>query len=214
MQMNRQWMSGDRRSPEWINGMHNFLNVAEANKRSNGFMCCPCKECRNERDFSSSKTIHIHLIEHGFMDNYNCWTKHGERGVIMEDNEEEENDNYPMFPEHGGTTMGEDEAEEEPLVDVPPDDDLRRVILDTKINCGSDNERLKLERMLEDHNKLLYPNWVDGQKKLGTTLELLQWKAETGTTDKGFEKLLKIIKKMLPRDNVLPPSTYEAKKVV
>ena len=26
--------------------------------------------------------------------------------------------------------------------------------------------------------------------------------------------MLKIIKKMLPRDNVLPPSTYEAKKVV
>ena len=26
--------------------------------------------------------------------------------------------------------------------------------------------------------------------------------------------MLKIIKKMLPSDNVLPPSTYEAKKVV
>ena len=60
----------------------------------------------------------------------------------------------------------------------------------------------------------MYPNCEDGNTKLGTTLELLQWKAETGTTDKGFEKLLKIIKKMLPRDNVLPPSTYEAKKVV
>ncbi|KAK1605083.1 hypothetical protein QYE76_028756 [Lolium multiflorum] len=32
--------------------------------------------------------------------------------------------------------------------------------------------------------------------------------------DKGFEKLLKIIKKMLPGENVLPSSTYEAKKVV
>ncbi|KAK1670522.1 hypothetical protein QYE76_058681 [Lolium multiflorum] len=68
--------------------------------------------------------------------------------------------------------------------------------------------------MLEDHNKLLYPNCEDGQKKLGTTLELLQWKAENGTSDKGFEKLLKIIKKILPRENVLPSSTYEAKKVV
>ena len=58
--------------------------------------------------------------------------------------------------------------------------------------------------MLEDHKKLLYPNCEDGQKKLGTTLELLQWKAENGLSDKGFENLLKIIKKMLPRDNVLP----------
>ena len=45
---------------------------------------------------------------------------------------------------------------------------------DAQINCGSENERLKLERMLEDHKKLLYPNCEDGQKKLGTTLELLQ----------------------------------------
>ena len=75
----------------------------------------------------------------------------------MEDNEEEEDDdNYPMFPEHGGTTMGEDKAEEEAIVDEP-DDDLRRAILDAQINCGSENERLKLERMLEDHKKLLYP---------------------------------------------------------
>ena len=92
-----------------------------------------------------------------------------------------------MFIEHGGTTMGKDGAEEEPIVDEP-DDDLHRAILEAKINCGSKNERLKLERMLEDHNKLLYPNCEDGQKKLVTTLELLQWKAENGVSDKRFEK--------------------------
>jgi hypothetical protein len=64
--------------------------------------------------------------------------------------------------------------------------------------------------MLEDHNKLLYPNCEDGQKKLGSTLELLQWKAENGLSDKGFEKLLKVMKKILPRDNELPTSMYEA----
>ena len=132
----------------------------------------------------------------------------------MEENEEEEdNDNYPTFTEDGETTMGEDEAEEEPIVDEP-DDDLRRAIHDAQINCESENERLKLERMLEDHRKLLYPNCEDGQKKLGTTLELLQLKAENGLSDQGFEKLLKRLKKMLPRGNVLPHNTYEAKKVV
>jgi hypothetical protein len=45
-------------------------------------------------------------------------------------------------------------------------------------------------------------------------LELLQWKAETGLSDKGFEKLLKIVKKMLPKNNKLPTSMYEAKKIV
>jgi hypothetical protein len=45
-------------------------------------------------------------------------------------------------------------------------------------------------------------------------LELLQWKTETGLSDNGFEKLLKIVKKMLPKDNELPASMYEAKKIV
>jgi hypothetical protein len=36
-----------------------------------------------------------------------------------------------------------------------PDDDLGRAILDAKINCGSEKERLKLEKILEDNNKLL-----------------------------------------------------------
>jgi hypothetical protein len=68
--------------------------------------------------------------------------------------------------------------------------------------------------MLQDHHKLLYPTCEDGQKKLGSTLELLKWKAETGVTGSSFEKLLVLMKKMLPRNNELPASTYEAKKLV
>ena len=121
-------MYGDRRSNEYMQGLRSFLNVAEANTR-NGFMCCPCRNCRNEKDYSCSKTLHIHLIQFGFMSGYNCWTKHGERGVMMEDNEEEQNDDIYMFPEYGANARGEAEDEEEP--DEPIiDDDLRRVIVD------------------------------------------------------------------------------------
>jgi hypothetical protein len=60
----------------------------------------------------------------------------------------------------------------------------------------------------------LYPICEDGQKKLGSTLELLKWKAKTGVTDSSFEKLLVLMKKMLLRKNKLPGSTYEAKKLV
>ena len=142
-------MYGDRRSSEFIIGLHIFLDVAKANKRD-GFIRCPCSLCKNSKNYSSSDRLHSHLLQYGFMPGYNCWTKHGEKGVRMEDNEEEEDDDtYPMFPEHGGTSMGEDEAEEEAFVDEP-DDDLGRAILDAQINCESENERLKLERMLED----------------------------------------------------------------
>ena len=103
MQMNRQWMYIDRRFDEFTSGLSNFIAVAEANKWG-GFMYCPCVNCQNVVNYSSSSTIHTHLLRSGFMRHYNCWTKHGERGVMMEDNEEEDDDdNYPMFAEYGDT---------------------------------------------------------------------------------------------------------------
>ena len=62
-------------------------------------------------------------------------------------------------------------------------------------DCESETERLKFQKLLEDHRKLLYPDCQNGLKKLGTTLELLQWKATNGVSDKGFGELLKLVKK-------------------
>ncbi|KAK1678447.1 hypothetical protein QYE76_039295 [Lolium multiflorum] len=152
------------------------------------------------------------------MPSYYCWTKHGEIGVMMEDNEEEEEDDdgYPNFPEYDDTAEGneDNEVEDQEAPDEPADDDLGRAIADARRECETEKERLAFDKMIEDHNKLLYPTCEDGHKKLGSTLELLQWKAENGVTDSGFGKLLTIIKRKLPRGNELPASTYEAKKIV
>ena len=59
---------------------------------------------------------------------------------------------------------------------------------------------------------MLYPDCKQDQKKLGTTLELLQWKASNDLSDKGFEELLKLIKNLLPEGNTLPETTYKVKK--
>ena len=88
---------------------------------------------------------------------------------------------------------------------------LVRLFVTHKENTKVKKEKIKFERMLEDHKKLLYPTCDVEQKKLGTTLELLQWKAKNGVSDKGFGELLKIQKKMLPKDNELSITTYEAK---
>ena len=92
MQMSHSWMYGDRRSATYREGVHSFREVAEANKRRNGCMICPCVQCRNEKDHKSSRVIQSHLLHVGFMPDYNVWTKHGETGVMMEDGDEEEID--------------------------------------------------------------------------------------------------------------------------
>ena len=147
--MNRQWMYIDRRFDEFTSGLSNFIAVAEANKHG-GFMYCPCVDCKNIVNYAHSSTIHGHLLRSGFMPSYYCWTKHGERGVMMEGNEEEEedDDSYPMFPEYGDTAEGneDNEAEDQEAPDEPADDDLGRAIADARRECETEKERLPSTR--------------------------------------------------------------------
>ena len=52
--------------------------------------------------------FHSHLLQPSFISGYNYWTKRGERGVIIKDNngEEEDDDNYARFPEYDGIKWG------------------------------------------------------------------------------------------------------------
>ena len=103
----------------------------------------------------------------------------------MEENEEEENDdNYTMFPEYGETTTEDNEEEEgEEHASEESADDLGQNIADARRDCETQKERDKFDQMLEDHKRALYPNCEDDLKKLGTTLEFLKWKTEFGWPD-------------------------------
>ena len=90
--------------------------------------------------------------------------------------------NYGAF--FDDTAMGEPEEDAEGH-DI--EDDLGQMLREAKKVCETEKELGDLKRMLEDYRTLLYPDCKQGQKKLGTTLELLQWKASKGFSDKGFE---------------------------
>ena len=136
-------MYGERRSSDFLAGLHKFIHEAETNKEY-GFMPCPCVDCRNVKEHFSSRTLQGHLLRRGFMPSYNVWTKHGERGVMMEDNgEEEDDDNYPMFPEEYGDTAMEDNEEEggeEQRASDEPADGLGRIIFYAKRECDTEKE--------------------------------------------------------------------------
>ena len=50
-----------------------------------------------KRNSEKKDTLWNHLALNGFMSNYSLWTKHGEIGVMMEDNEEDDDgdNNFP-----------------------------------------------------------------------------------------------------------------------
>ena len=131
-----------------------------------------------------------------------CLDKAWGKGVIME-NDEEEDDQIPDWTQEGAFAddpMGEDSLGDT-QGDAPADeplDELGEMLCGEKEDCEKVKESKKFERMLEDHKKPLYPGCKEGQKKLGSTLEMLQWKARHGLSDKGFNDLMQIVKDMLP----------------
>ena len=121
----------------------------------------------------------------------------------MLDNNIEEDDrisdfaaNYNAF--FNDTAMGEPEKDAEGH-DVK--DDLGQMLREAEEVCETEKESRDLKRMLEDYRTLLYLDCKQDQKKLGITLELLQWKASNSLSDKRFEELLKILKNLLPEGN-------------
>ena len=70
----------------WING------DVDAHKSSKCFMYCSHRICGNKKEFLKRNTLHVHLYEKSFMDNYTLWTKQDEPGVVMEDDEGDNTD--------------------------------------------------------------------------------------------------------------------------
>ena len=103
------------------------------------------------------------------MDNYTLWTKYGEPGVPMEDNEEDNNDdNIPDWAHLYEAGVFEDkpmhEAEANAAKEQPPPDELGQVLIDAHRDAEILKKSKKIEKMLEDHRKMLYPDCKQGLK--------------------------------------------------
>ncbi|CAA0820321.1 Unknown protein [Striga hermonthica] len=69
------------------------------------------------------------------------------------------------------------------------------------------------ESLSTEANKPLYSG-CKNFSRLTAVLKLINLKATHGWSDKSFTELLRLLQNMLPEDNELPDSNYEAKKVL
>ena len=114
---------------------------------------------KNEKDYSSSKTIHGHLFNSGFMPNYYVWTKYEEREIMLDNNKEEEDRILDFAVNYGAffkdTAM--DEAEEDTEGHVV-EDDFGHILCEVEEVCEIEKESRYQKRMLKDYRTLLYPD--------------------------------------------------------
>jgi hypothetical protein len=76
-------MYGPHLCNEYIKGVDAFINFAKKDMLDNirGNLCYPCKHCKNEKIYCIYDVLRSYLIKHGFMEDYQCWNKHGDEGI-------------------------------------------------------------------------------------------------------------------------------------
>lgn len=198
-----------KRDIVYINGVDSFVKAARAYDTSDGYVYCPCFDCRNQKQFGNIEQIRCHLLCRGFMENYKIWNKHGEegenestqqtsreksfqeatKGVVLEP-EPEPSHTQETFMENICDTMDETLAAEDVV------DGIDQMIRDAEPECLDAKNLKKLQQMRKDAKTPLYHGC--SMSKLEADLLLLEMKSANGVSDTGFDNLLDLLQKMLP----------------
>ena len=139
----------------------------------------------------------------GFKPNYTIWTMHGEVGV----NVPQENNDDEAMPDVAIHDADEPGVNTEPMAivnifrntladDTKDNDGISQLLHNVETRCLSERQLRKLEKMRQDGKTPLYKNCPIS--KLEADIMLLEFKSTNGLSDKGFDQLLGIIRKMLP----------------
>jgi hypothetical protein len=225
-----------RDSAEYLGRVDEFIKFAEsdrAKKKDDDYILCPCRDCKNFKRFGDSGEIRAHLICRGFKKRYTCWFMHGEQigessgtnhtSIRCEENVEvcdnyelDCNDDFENVENFVNVELDCNEDDEMEMnhenVEHEFTENLDDMLRDVEDEI-SDKNYEKFQYMSKESKKQLYPGCTKFTK-LSAVLKLLNLKADNGWSDKSFTSLLKLLREMLPDNNELPCTIYQAKKLI
>ena len=231
MEDRQKWMYEARkkgRLGEYMKGVEEFMKVAVEDMRNNGEneLLCPCVDCNNLKKHPV-QDVQEHLIRRGFKRKYTNWYWHGEdiasvkaSSVPVSGINVNVDENVPVLGinENNNVIVDEnvelDDQDSENVNDINVDDNVELDDLMQDVEAEFIDEIPKFfENMCADSKKPLYPNCTKFTK-LSAVFKLFSLKAKNGWSDKSFTSLLVLLGEMLPKDNELPVSTYQARKML
>ncbi|XP_062086057.1 uncharacterized protein LOC133792156 [Humulus lupulus] len=210
--MDKIWIfQKNRVSLEYFDGLKSFIKLSTLHLNGENKIRCPCVSCMNY--YHDLETIERHIFVKGFYTKYVMWEFH--REDITEVNEDQEE--------------VESNSEEDIPYDSDDDEDNDDMILALEdlasqyhrksdfVNLGDSNEH-------NDERNTLPDLFVEAEKELYfgcTTFSILTFivnvmhiKVMCGWSNKSFDLLLDLLSKAFPKDNKIPRSYYDAKKML
>jgi hypothetical protein len=93
-------------------------------------------------------------------------------------------------------------------------DDLDEMLRNVKDEFTSKSQNKKFSQIMKDYETSVFLGCNKEHNRFHIVLALLQMKASNGWSDKGFNELLQFLSDLISKINVLPRSTYGAKKMI
>ncbi|XP_028084685.1 uncharacterized protein LOC114285803 [Camellia sinensis] len=195
--MDKSWIAlgktpDGRISQSFIDGVTSFIKFAMAVVDQEGKIPCPCLNCVNYYS-QNLRNVQIHLLQYGIMQTYTIWHEHREPRVSNEAHRE----------------MAIDEDEVLGGIDALVEDRIRG-----EPNDSPQNEEIQtFDKLLNDAKREVYLGCTS-YTLLKFVIELLNMKVTNHWSNKSVDTLLEFLTKILPKDNLVPKSFYEAKKIL
>jgi hypothetical protein len=215
-------MYGPHLCNEYIKGLDVFINFVKKDMLNNirGNLCCPYKHCKDEKKYRADDMLRSHLIKHGFMEDYRCWNKHGDKGL----NEAEMRYLYLEREVPTGVEEDHDDVNEADIFGFTDDDiefhvhNIEEMVCNIERHGDDDqysNDKLvKYKKMIEDSKKSFYHDCAIQYTRLFVMVKIFQLKVSNKLSDCSFKDLLMLLKDMLPQGNAVPETVYEAKQII
>jgi hypothetical protein len=199
MTIDKSWIHlRNRNSPEFVNGLNNFIEIAKNHVDSRGKAYCPCRLCYNGRR-QDMDTIKAHVRNKGFLESYELWNYHGEKHPNAAEIE-------ALFapPTRTPTTNNE-------MFDAIDDIMAEQNTNEENIDEDETAEDPEFDALFKELNTELYPGcgWLSS---LNFLAKLMHIKVMNKWTNSSFDQLLEFLRVAFPKENQIPASHYEAKK--
>ncbi|KAD5803399.1 hypothetical protein E3N88_14759 [Mikania micrantha] len=225
MWSNREWMYTMRTTskgffnPEFQKYVNYFLDFAFANATNiqrqtiegleTFLIRCPCSTCKNLR-FKTRAEVQVHLYSKGFVDDYKVWYVHGESLHKQDMGQCSNSVPFRCVDQEADEDLGEYTGYDQMIMEGMHQNHH------PYYHQGPQNPNQTAKTFYTMLNQANEPLW-DGSKNastLSTATSLLNWKSDCNVSDSAFDKLLPIIKNILPDDEKLARSFYETKKIL
>ncbi|XP_038983288.1 uncharacterized protein LOC120111038 [Phoenix dactylifera] len=217
MSVDRNWMyhrlseNGYIRA-EFCDGVKGFLEFAftQLEYCSGDKIRCPCIRCDNQK-FLNHDTVNVHLLRKGFTPRYSTWFAHGELlGAVapVSTSAVEASTSMDVGCEHGQQyrTMV--------MEAMGPEEELHlRSAFEVNHEEEPNKDAADFYSLLKDAE---VPLWEGCKKhsKLSAISQLLNCKSEFNMSISCYDRIMKIVKNMLPESEKLPSDFYQSKKML